>query len=152
MIKANELRIGNLLTDEFYDSFKTTITVGSINEDGINLFVEDDNNWSEIAQHWVAPEYKYEDLRPIPLTEEWLLKFGFKKWGRDDLPRTLNYEMDWIRIFPSNSFCDFNGYGFMHYKPNPNEANESARCAFQYVHQLQNLFYCLCGEELTLKQ
>ena len=40
-----DLCIGNLVTDEFYDSFKTIIKVNSIDERGINLEVEDDGNY-----------------------------------------------------------------------------------------------------------
>ena len=55
-----------LLTDEFYDSFKTIITVNSIDERGINLEIKDDGNYPECAQTWIEPyqlalyEYYYE--------------------------------------------------------------------------------------------
>jgi hypothetical protein len=127
-MKATEVRIGN-----YYDEFGNVRQV----------------NWTTLGA--LAGEGKEELwFKPVPLTEEWLLKFGFKKWGRNDLPRTLSYEYGKIQIFPSNPFCDFIGYGFMHYKPNKNESTESARFKFQYVHQLQNLYFALTGEELTL--
>jgi len=87
---------------------------------------------------------------PIPLTEQWLVKLGFKKWGRDDMPRTISYELPEMNIFPANDFCDFKGYGFMHYKPDKNKAGESARFKFNYVHDLQNLYKALTGSELSL--
>jgi hypothetical protein len=91
------------------------------------------------------------DFHPIPLTTEILEKCGFKKWGRDDMPRTLSYELGSMQIFPSNTFCDFDGYGFLHYKlPNPIDGkDESARFKFKHLHQLQNLYYALTGEELN---
>ena len=71
---------------------------------------------------------------PVLLTEEWLRKFGFERfpWGlvkgnllfRDDLKNpceTLTLEI---------------GNGF--------------RTEIKYVHQLQNLYYALTNEELTV--
>jgi len=57
-MKAEELRIGNLVREPFYESYETEefVTVDCI---------EVDNNWK--------------DYEPIPLTEEWLLKMGFEK-------------------------------------------------------------------------
>jgi hypothetical protein len=130
MIRSTDLRIGNLVyhNDEI-------IEIKSLRP-------QDDDVNDEISFH---------SIYGIKLTEEWLVKFRFKKWGRDDIPRTLSYEMDWIRIFPSNSFCDFKGYGFMYYKPNENETTESAIVIIKYVHQLQNLYYALTGQELEMK-
>ena len=79
MIESKELRIGNLVTDEFYDSFKTIIEVDSISDRGINLFIEDDGNYPECAGTWIEPEKRFDTIFGIPLTEEWLLKFGFEK-------------------------------------------------------------------------
>lgn len=78
-LKATDLMIGDWVTDQYYDIIKKHIKVDSINEKGINLFVEDDGNWSEIAQTWVGCEYKFKDLRGIPLTPELLEKCGFVK-------------------------------------------------------------------------
>ena len=44
---VKELRIGNLVTDEYYEHFNTLITVESISEKGINLRIEDDGNYPE---------------------------------------------------------------------------------------------------------
>jgi hypothetical protein len=130
-MKANELRIGNLV-------YNTKGEVDAVNMDALKYLVA--YGGTSACQ-----------VKPIPLTEEWLLRFGFKKWGRDDLPRTLSYELGRMRIFPANSFCDFSGYGFLHYKPVENESTESAEFSFQHVHQLQNLYSAMTGEELELK-
>ena len=74
---------------------------------------------------------------PITLTEEWLLKFGFEmdkggifwinnKWGFHGY------------LTPDNIFCII-GYSEKHLN-------------IKYVHQLQNIYFALTGEELTLKQ
>lgn len=71
-----------------------------------------------------------EDYRPIPITEEWLLKFGFEK---------------------------DNDYGFWT-SPNPKFIVDEnfvlcdidITVAVKHVHQLQNLYYALTGKELCL--
>lgn len=73
-------------------------------------------------------------LAPIVLTEEWLLKFGFKlKSGKYGNYWVLNgFEL-------SESFS-------VHYN-----ADNTRFITLKYVHQLQNLYFFLTGEELTLK-
>ena len=58
-----DLCIGNLVTDEFYDSFKTIITVNSIDERGINLEIEDDGNNPEGSYNewWLYSEGSYNE-------------------------------------------------------------------------------------------
>lgn len=79
MIEAKELRFGNVVTDEFYESFKTIITVESINEKGINLNIEDDGNYPELSQRWIEPDNRFDTLFGIPLTDEWIVNFGLSK-------------------------------------------------------------------------
>ncbi len=70
-------------------------------------------------------------FEPITLTEEWLLKFGFVDRGLGDFRRS------WLHLI-RNSSTSF-------------ETN----CFFvkiKYIHQLQNLYFALTGEELTINQ
>ena len=69
-------------------------------------------------------------IEPIPLTEEWLIKFGFKQWGDK-----YTFGLKGINIHHRQR-------GFVLRKSVP---------VIQYVHQLQNLYFALTGEELTLK-
>lgn len=141
---AYELRIGNLVTDEFYDSFHTIIIVESINDNGINLEIEDDGNYPEIARKWIEPYYNFDFIKPIPLTEEWLVKFGFKKdeigvfvniCYKQNLSIGLNLVGDkYCIVYLTGSF------GMVQPKH------------IKSVHQLQNLYFALTGEELTLKE
>jgi len=128
-MKATDLRIGNLVTDEFYDSFNTILKVESINEFGINLIIEDDGNYPEIASRWIEPELTFDKLRGIPLTEEWLLKFGLKS--------ELNgyYYIDDFVI-------SLDGYVYF-------GIEEKYIRSIEFVHDLQNLYYAIKGEELT---
>ena len=72
------------------------------------------------------------DFTPIPLTEEWLLKLGFYKYKGN------------------NSDCFLNGFEtacnmtMLFWKGNQIKN-------IKYVHQLQNLYFALTGEELTIK-
>jgi hypothetical protein len=73
----------------------------------------------------------FSDFEPIPLTEEWLLKFGFE-WKNHGLHKDnwviRQFGGDWT-IFLSNEKYNF----------------DIKLC---YVHQLQNLYFALTGEEL----
>jgi hypothetical protein len=71
-------------------------------------------------------------IKPIPLTEEWLLKFGFSK------------KVDYLLQKRGFSIC-FEKHGdifecFL----------ESIGIEIEYVHQLQNLYFALTNEELIL--
>jgi len=79
-------------------------------------------------------------FNPIPLTEEWLFRFGFHNKSQ-----TTDY------YFNLGSFI-IGGTGKRLF---PSIHGESGLEAFgnetKYVHQLQNLYNALTGEELTLK-
>lgn len=63
----------------------------------------------------------------IPLTEEWLIKFGFERWN--DV-YNFYHKLNGVEIENGNIYV---GHG-----------NE-----IKYVHQLQNLYFALTGEELN---
>jgi hypothetical protein len=76
--------------------------------------------------------------KPIPLTEEWLLKFGFEK----------KYDnFDW---YIKDNYCvAFSKHiDLIRFKI---KYQENDICKIQHVHQLQNLHFALTGEELTIK-
>ena len=74
-----------------------------------------------------------EYLMPIPLTEEWLLKFGFE-WKIQH------------QGFHNGAFKIEEEYkkGYRFYIGNE-------KISIQYVHQLQNLYHALTGKELEIK-
>lgn len=74
-----------------------------------------------------------ETCKPIPLTEEWLLKFGFEEY------------MDGLRL---NSIVIRLEKSELWYVSKHNIVLNKIR----YVHQLQNLYFALTGEELTVKE
>ena len=76
-------------------------------------------------------------FKPIPLTEEWLIKFGFENDGND------NYKIKGIR-YNVYKPVDYVGYLFCE--------NRLVLREIKHVHQLQNLYFALTGSELKLKQ
>jgi hypothetical protein len=99
-------------------------------------------NWVELENHVCAlnkTTFKailfgnYKSLNPVPITEEWLLKLGFK---------FNNFNEDYY----------FENFSFrLHLWKNENEFVyywKGGNIFIQYVHQLQNLFYCLTGQEI----
>ena len=74
---------------------------------------------------------------PIPLTEEWLIKFGFDFDGYCSYWKS---EIELTKDTMDEHFQSFNNVG-------------SGLCQkeIKYVNQLQNLYFALTGEELTIK-
>jgi len=110
-MKASELRIGNYVNDSI-----GLITIGL-------------NGNIKFA-------YVY---HPIPLTEEWLLKFGFDKLDKahfkiiqkDIFNSPFTITLDENEIFK----LDFQGFWYQ----------------LEFLHQLQNLYFALTNEELKIK-
>ena len=127
MIKANELRIGNLLLKN-----NDVCQVSTIHSDStIRIFSEDKTQTFGC--------FALRIFNPIPLTEEWLIKLGFEKFiGWDDMEywRLKEDEKNFERfeIMPT-----LKGY----------ELPSGKIC--EYLHQLQNcyFFHELTGKELT---
>lgn len=129
-MKASEVRIGNII-----ESFNTN---GNPNE-----WIEWKINYAwQIEEVEYAEEIKKEWFRGIPLTEEWLLKFGFKSVGK--LHPTYKFKH---LIIEASLMHDHYILRQIINKDDSLALNQNLR----YVHQLQNLFFCLTGEELTIK-
>lgn len=111
-MKVEELRIGNLYDNNGNYFVVTPSTIESV--------FESERVW----------------CKPIPLTEEWLIKFGFEMGKNPKI----------IQLFPMqlletpNGFEYFLGYGF-----------GGKFIVIKYLHQLQNLYFALTGEELKSK-
>jgi hypothetical protein len=119
-MKTNEVRVGNrVLFAEDGTEFIVTDIVGS----GLNVKNEEENTWIEADQ-----------FEGIPLTGEWLLKFGF------DEHAIGYYNKDFV-IFLSYANTGLHQYRLRDFNT-----------IIKYVHQLQNLYFALTGEELTIKE
>jgi hypothetical protein len=123
MIKANELRIGNLVYESSdgigFDIFEITC---------INSFTK-----TVIDKSDTISQLDY--LFGIPITEDWLLKFGFD--------RGIYWRKDWFEIQQSED-------EFSLYIPD-NYVGQEYGEPLKYVHQLMNLYFALTGTELELK-
>jgi len=127
-MKANELRIGNLL---LWDDQPERIL--KVSEIGFNKykdrFVSFENGDGCLLD-------SDSGLIPIQLTEEWLVRFGFEK---DRNGYALHDKMS-LSIHVSKEL------GFV---PCWSDLVLSIKYNLQYVHQLQNLYFALTGQELT---
>ena len=87
------------------------------------------------------------EWKPIPLTDEWLLKFGFENkgiYGFHKLITETSIEDDGASIW------FFKGKMYIAGPDAPNE-HYCILVKCEYIHQLQNLYWCLTGNELELK-
>lgn len=143
MIKPHELRIGNYFNPCRYGKgiLLPTSTIAVVQT--IDIFQV---RWVKLgdipAQVEVWPDSLFNEMNPMPLTEEWLLKFGFKSVGK--LHPTYKFKH---LIIEASLMRDHYILRQIVNKEDSLALNQNLR----YVHQLQNLFFCLTGEELTIK-
>ena len=87
-----------------------------------------------------ASSIEYRFIKSIPLTEEWLVKFGFKyKKKYDAFVKTIN---------KCNEFIIAKNVGK---KENYYLCDIDIETELKNVHQLQNLYFALTNEELIIK-
>lgn len=122
-VRPEELRIGNLIqadnSHKWVEAFR-------------GMIVSVDLDTLKTVSYPSSIEGRY---NPIPITEEWLLAFGFFKGNQFPY---IDGATGW--------FCLEVNSGF--YKlalPSDNIGKQ-----FEYVHQLQNLYFALTGNELTV--
>jgi len=131
MIKHTELRCGNKvhISGKEDPNERLVATVGEIHYFGSTL--ECDFGKGEGEEDC---DIDHEDLIPIPLSEEWLIRAGFEKYSDKEFYIYTSKENE-VRFYKSDS--DWNLAYFI--------------TETRYVHQLQNLYFWLTGEELTFK-
>jgi hypothetical protein len=123
MIDARELRIGSLV------------------EYGGRVLLLDESTFTTFLLEGFG------GLVPIPLTEDWLVRMGF------ELNRIIkNGERDERAdyYFHPNRAFNLHAYKYKNYS----EGGLSLEFLphVKFVHQLQNLYHALTGEELTIKE
>jgi len=134
-MKSTELRIGNYIqvnNGSNYTGIGTVATMSNTGEEN-DVAYYDDNGL-----------YEYTDLRlfePIPLTEDWLLKFGFEREKTDNYMYKIIEDETRFAVYLNGDFML--GYSY--------EWGGKDKC-LKHVHQLQNLYFALTGEELTIKE
>lgn len=127
-LTPRDLRIGNILTL----SGSLILTLYEIHED---CFYAKDANGSSFKNTWA-------DLKPIPLSEEVLLKCGVILEEED---RFVIKDDDFDYIIDT----DVEGLFLIGLRYSKEVKYFSSNVL--YLHQLQNLYYALTGEELEVK-
>ena len=132
-MQSKDLRIGNVLKDRFGEN----VEVKDIGLDGIN-------------SNYGSSTISIEELKGVELNEDILVQLGFSKMT-DTTP--YNYRIHKSKMFfyirygtfttdrGLTNLIGFNGL-FV--------GNKFVR-VIRYVHELQNLYFALTGEELELK-
>lgn len=132
-MKASELRIGNLVFDNEgilskingFQAYGHSIRCDEL--EGCELLIDLHPQDGTIRKGFVTD---INSCKPIPLTEEWLLKFGFDKID-------FQFIKNGIKLFPIRD---------LYYR-----GNFPIKSDIKYVHQLQNLHFALSGKELIIK-
>lgn len=121
---ANEFRLGNrvLVPDTGQEAEITAINKH------VGVVVNSSMAWINI-----------ESVKPIPLTEEWLIKFGFES-EQNDYDKQIN-----CFVFNQITLYDHQNGSYSLYRYN------DAHVYLPHVHQLQNLYFALTSEELSIK-
>jgi len=91
----------------------------------------------------------YEDIKPIPLTEEWLLKTGFYECNGRHGKYYKHNKSELFRVWMSD-LCTC-GVGRKDENSIGKEYNTYwMKLDLKYLHQLQNLYHALTGYELQV--
>lgn len=127
-MKAQELRIGNYYLYHIVDKR------------------DERGEWDEVCQIdyddlRILSEFDCPEYKPILLTKKWLLKFGFVKEGKEWQIGVHNGPFSGLMILQ---------YNILNFRWNFSIGQYSDITLLKYVHQLQNLYFALTGEELTI--
>lgn len=125
-MEAKELRIGNYVLG----ISNTTEIIEVIDYDAV-----DTDNHAGLL---------YNQIEPMPLTEDWLIKFGFYT-DSDSWFFSLDFDgkQETFKVCPLYSNDGFNGMFSV-------LSCQACIKKILHVHQLQNLFFSLTGEELIV--
>lgn len=131
-VKRTELRIGNFIAQYKYpDDHKCKYYPGAVTFIGDHIgLIYDDGDEAKVTEDFIEG---------IPITEEWLLKLGFEAdtnifaQGVYNSP-TLGHYIDY----------DAGIFTYRYYSTSLRD--------IQSIHQLQNCYFSLTGEELQIKE
>ena len=146
MIKPQELRIGNLVN---YMGNQHTINGVSVGHVNLEFMLEETDNPSFPSRYKNINPNKIE---PIPLTEDILLKYGFKQ--SKEVHTTYVLSLDTYFLSPSiNLYAYLNKQGIICGFRLIQGQNRHGNMLSEIlsVHQLQNLIYMLAGQEMNLE-
>lgn len=130
-IRASELRIGNLI---YENGEVKRFTPGML--------------FSMFNTEVLSKEGFDDRIKPIPLSEEWLLKFGMRLYDGFSNTRFVcvvkhKYDTSLITFSPNEGIVRFS---------NGQQKGSTLIPHIKYVHQFQNLYHAFTGKELTIKE
>lgn len=149
-MKATELRLNNLIqftevSKKRNAGYPTTMDgafkIDSIFKDTVSVVNLTNATFTDIS-------LEANTIEPIPITEEWLFKMGFllsrlniKNYMH---PQTILFELRNVSVLDGGFKIRIGHDEAFSFKAISNE--------IIYVHQLQNLYFALTCEELTIKE
>lgn len=144
-MKINELRVGNIVGLKLDEDRENLFSVMEIGEYAMKL---SSNINYFTGKHYDTGFYDNEALEGVLLTEEWLLRADFKH------ERIARKEEDldgiWYNGFSIvQDFWNQDQFSFAVYVRHDGEFKSGYQ--IKYVHQLQNLYHALTGQELVFK-
>jgi len=128
-MKSNELRIGNY-----------------VNYEGDSCLFELDD-FKNIEFDELSSCYE-----PIPLTEEWLLRFGFEFDGEQINGKYYKKEINYSSGYRDYLSITDKGAGYLFMLTSNYEKHSILPFEYKHVHQLQNLYFALTGKELEYEK
>ncbi len=143
-MKANELRMGNLIQDIhtrgiFSQQYQEVYIVNGIGKDSIVVEPEPLPLRSLIDQTDKNKSLSIFDVEFIPLTEEWLVRFGFELLENEGDIKYFQLGKYGVKMEEEQDFYFYKGEDVI-----------STLAEIYFVHQLQNLYFALTGEELPV--
>jgi hypothetical protein len=138
-VTASELRIGNLL-----ECFGIREVV-AIKKNKVKI--ENETEKGQFILEWTS--VKSLSLKPIPLTEDWLLKFGFNCINRPKMAFKL-YHNEVNADYSSLILKQVGNNPIWGYAGNNRWTINSFTVEIKYVHQLQNIYFTLTGSDLKV--
>lgn len=138
MIDPRELRIGNYVSANINDIVRN-IEIHAITTCGVSEYgglKEPENPQSTYERKWISVDA----INPIPLTEDILLKCGFKPYKSHFAGHWYeNFYFELANLRPDDDLWVVRI--FKHHMPG----------SYKYLHQIQNLWRDVTGEELEVK-
>tara|TARA_B100002049_G_C15736186_1_gene232538 strand:+ start:74 stop:493 length:420 start_codon:yes stop_codon:yes gene_type:complete len=139
-MKAQELRIGN-----YVGINKTALHFDGCNSE--NAYFEIEELKKDVVQFkgFHVGEY-YKDLKPIQLTEEWLLKLGFEKI------KYYKFSLDEGYIIIEVEDENWEDLCLDVFIQTADMIKPFYITYLEHVHHLQNLYHALTGQELEFRK
>lgn len=149
---VKELRIGNWVLGEEETSAQI-----------ISMLLLSTKDYSIGLQEKIEYVSLLQQLNPIPLTEEWLLKFGVSEyidlhgnpsiWSIEIKHMNQDYGThEHLCLGMSHEDFDSKDWDCWLWWIGTPDDGATYNYDIKYIHQLQNLYFALTGEELTIKE